>query len=272
LQRVTKSEDLGLVTRETKVSIPRETIDGYFEELLDHETWQSALIALVSIAPPSGITSQNQIQVDRMATDAPLLARIATLKLGAGNLPELKISGDEKNDYNLAWVELRSIQIQGPLLAEVLKRIGEKWGIPAEEDLVAFFSQRPHVQLAVARALARALVRFYNEDFEGAAFTAVPRVERLARDLLLAEGAAVFRPEVSGRPGGYLGLGTILGMLLDLGVDESWARFIDTFLSRRSGANLRNNMLHGLVDDANLSVAGLILISAIYLAVKAELP
>lgn len=48
-------------------------------------------------------------------------------------------------------------------------------------------------------------------------------------------GEPVFRVEVGERAGGYPGLGALLGALAGYGLDESWLRFIDTYLARQEG-------------------------------------
>jgi hypothetical protein len=93
-----------------------------------------------------------------------------------------------------------------------------------------------------------------------------PKVERLARELLLAGRVAVFRVPMGDRAGQYPGLGAMLSTLLERGVDESWIRFIDTLLSRQEGLNFRNELCHGSVDDPAPAVAGLVIVAMMYLA------
>ena len=55
------------------------------------------------------------------------------------------------------------------------------------------------------------------------------------------------------------------------GLNESWYRFLHTYLASVAGANIRNELLHGFVDEITESASALILIAALYLAVGIEL-
>jgi hypothetical protein len=143
--------------------------------------------------------------------------------------------------------------------------------VPSEEDAAAFFGAEQHVAPPLAAALGRSLIRYLRGDFEGATFAAVPRIERLLREMLLAVGAPVFRVEVGERTGGYPGLGALLGALAGYGLDESWLRFMDTYLARQEGMNYRNELLHGSVDEVGEVNAALVIVIAVYLATAVRL-
>ena len=57
----------------------------------------------------------------------------------------------------------------------------------------------------------------------------------------------------------------MLPLLVERGLDESWYRFLRTFLSAPNGWNFRNEALHGFVDDIGWPGAGLVLIAVLYL-------
>jgi hypothetical protein len=57
----------------------------------------------------------------------------------------------------------------------------------------------------------------------------VPRVERLARELLLCLGAPIFFVPPGSVPGRYMGLGVLFAMLLERSMGESWARVPGVF-------------------------------------------
>ncbi len=264
--------DIGLTHHVTKVTHAREDVDNFVNHILSLDSWQAAITLLVSIAPPTGSTSQNKIQVTMMATNTPLLARIPTRSLGPDNLTRKTVSADEMEAYNLVRIERMRLQADGPLRSIILKKIGEKWGNPSEEELVEFFSASHIASAELAAALGRSLVRFYESDFEGAAFTVVPRIERLVRELLLKARIPVYQTELGQRPGGYPGLGSMLAKLTDTELDESWLRFIGTLLSRQEGLNYRNELLHGSVDNVDYRYSGYVLMIAIWLAITITVP
>jgi hypothetical protein len=58
--------------------------------------------------------------------------------------------------------------------------------------------------------------------------------------------------------------------LRKVSLNESWYRFLHTYLASVVGANIRNELLHGFVDEITESASALILTAALYLAVLSE--
>jgi hypothetical protein len=142
----------------------------------------------------------------------------------------------------------------------------EHHGLPSLDELSAFIATSDIVDRPLAAALARSLHRWWAGDYEGAAFTAIPRIEALARELLLAADAAVYRLQRQQTPGQYAGLGYLLDMLRTGGLDESWYRYFRTVLFSPAGWNIRNELSHGFLDNVDFVVAALILQLALHLA------
>jgi hypothetical protein len=71
--------------------------------------------------------------------------------------------------------------------------------------------------------------------------------------------------------GQYPGLGALLPEIQRRGLDESWFRFLNGFLARPMGDNVRNELLHGFVDDPPESIAVLVLVAVLFLAVGMSL-
>jgi hypothetical protein len=94
----------------------------------------------------------------------------------------------------------------------------------------------------------------------------VPRIERTAQDLLFRTGAVVFKPAKASSVEQYSGMGVLLQMHDDRGLDPSWGRFLGTLLTRAEGSSFRNHLLRWAVDDPSVGSAGLPLIAALYLA------
>ncbi len=65
-------------------------------------------------------------------------------------------------------------------------RIPSSHGIPSQPELAAHFARNPLISETLAFSLARALLRWWAGDHEGAALAAAARTETLARELLLA--------------------------------------------------------------------------------------
>jgi hypothetical protein len=263
-------EDLGLVRRAVGLSLPKELVEGFLEQFTAQETWQGAFRGLVAVDPPIGNVEQNRAQAAELPEIAPLSTLFPSTRLGPDGLPRFTSAGGDPA-HLMVKVELQRLQLLGPIYIEALRRIGAKWHPIDEGALAVFLGQANHVSQPVAAALSRAVGRFFSDDYEGAAYLCVPKIERLARDLLLSMNAPVFRVAHGPVAGQYPGLGALLGMLLDRGLDESWARFIDTLLTRQDGLNFRNELLHGSIDEVSQGVAGLVMIAALYLALGVHL-
>ena len=95
----------------------------------------------------------------------------------------------------------------------------------------------------------------------------MPRVERLARELLLCLGAPIFFVPPGSVPGRYMGLGVLFAMLLERSMGESWARFLDTSFTSQVRMNYRNELLHGSVDEVSQVSSALTLVAALHLSV-----
>ena len=139
--------------------------------------------------------------------------------------------------------------MRAALIAEVLRRVWSKWGPISEGDVTAYLGQRTHVPEPLAAILARGFVRHFTGDFEGSAYTIMPKIEALVRSVVLACGLPVYRTQREKSPGQYPGLGALLPELRKVGLDESWFRFLHTYLASTSGTNTRNELLHGFVGE-----------------------
>lgn len=167
----------------------------------------------------------------------------------------------------LAEQEVHHLQTWAPLLAWALVQVAEKHGIPSERDLSQFLASGSLGREARAAPIARSLIRFWTRDYEGAAFTAAPRIEALARDLVVALDAGVYRLQREQRPGQYPGLAALLTVLRKHEMDESWFRMVYTVCCNPAGGwNLRNEIGHGLVDGVAAPGAAVLLQALLYLA------
>jgi hypothetical protein len=171
----------------------------------------------------------------------------------------------------LTECEVLRLRVQSGLTAEVLRRVWSKWGPISESDLTSYLGQRTHVSEPLAASLARGIIRHFTGDFEGAEYTVTPKIEALARSIALACGLPLYRTQREKSPGQYPGLGALLPELRKIGLSESWYRFLHTYLASVAGTNIRNELLHGFMDEITEPTSALILTAALYLAVGVEL-
>jgi len=88
------------------------------------------------------------------------------------------------------------------------------------------------------------------------------------RELVLAAGSPVYRTQRANAPGQYPGLGALLPELRTRGVDESWVRYLNALLASPMGDNARNELLHGFWDEPSETLAALVLVGVLFLAVR----
>lgn len=267
LQKI-REEDLGLASFSASSTISRETFQQYMTPVTSAPGWREALIQFVGAYGPAIGTVERTIKaVDEYAKHS-VVAQLATTELlGADGLPRFSPQSDaEKREMQLAQQESFMLQTTAPLLAHALHKIAESHGIPTEEDLTEFFSQGPLATAELAASIARCFIRYWTGDPEGAAFSAAPKIEALARNLVIGLDAGVYRLQRNEKPGQYPGLGALLGVLREKGFDESWYRNILTICGNPAGGwNLRNDLAHGFIDNAGSPPAALLLQSVVYL-------
>ncbi len=220
------------------------------------------------IGPPTGDATENRKAADHLMKTS-LSAVFAPAMYGGDGLPRFAPQTDEeRGDYFLTQQETFHLQLQSPLVAEALMRIPSSHGIPSQPELAAHFARNPLISETLAFSLARALLRWWAGDHEGAALAAAARTETLARELLLARNRPLYRLQREQKPGQYPGLGYLLSALADEGlIDDSWYRYLRTALAGPAGWNLRNELDHGFLDDVGAVPAAVMLQCAAHLAI-----
>ena len=250
-----------------QVEVPSSVTPEEIEEFIDSmvgETWWDSVTRVVAYGPPTGDVDRNRKLAADLAEEHPLQALFPKVRLGGDGLPRYSPRSDEDRlDDQLTDLETMALQWQGRLMAEALRRAGERHS-PSAEDVVSAL-RLVGCTGATAAAIGRVVRRFNEGDYEAAAYTGIPLIERQCRELLLAVDAPLYRVQRERKPGTYPGLGAMLPLLVERGLEESWYRFLRTLLSAPNGWNFRNEALHGFVEDVGAAPAGLVLIAVLYL-------
>lgn len=149
---------------------------------------------------------------------------------------------------------------------DVLGQIPERFGRPEPDELEGWLRGREHVSAGIARSIRRTLEYFWDEQWEASVGIGVPRIEAVARGLVLLLDAPVYRLQRAEAPGQYPGLGALVGILADKGIPESWIRYLRTAFSHVAGRNLRNEHAHGFIDDPDPGTAVIVCHALLFLA------
>lgn len=260
-------EDLKLQGISTGMVLRGEDIARSVRSITESASWQDALDAFAVLGPPTGDVTENRRVVDEHAREFVLSKLFPVTQYGSDGLPRFSATtDDERAEYDLTQQETFHLQFQGHLVAEALLRFPAHHPLPTSEELTEHFARNPLVDRPLAAALARSFLRWWAGDHEGAGFTVAPRIEALARNLLLATNAPLYRLQRERAPGQYPGLGFLLEQLRLRGFPESWYRYLFTVLANSAGWNARNELAHGFLDHLDLVTSALLLQCAANLA------
>ncbi|WP_433825975.1 DUF7380 domain-containing protein [Actinoplanes sp. CA-015351] len=258
---------LGMRTFTASSTLPAYVVEPLLHGFTRPDRWQQAMDVFLHSDCPTGDIAN--LRAEAAANHSPL-SRILRPVRFTGGLPRAAADTDadlEKQEMSF-YAEVLA-ENHGRLLATGLLRLADRYGIPAEDDLVDYLLTRGARDAALARSLAKALRHFWHQDFESAIHLAVPKVETAARALLIELDEGIYRAESANSVGGYPGLYALLTNLEALALDESWAFFFNWLLAGPWGANLRNDVSHGLPAPMTPAHAALILRAVSVLAIVA---
>lgn len=262
----TSPEDLGLQRIASEVEIPQEQVEQFLALYTDHKDWKEALAYFALSLPPTGSVDENRQTVQRHAKEFPLQGLMPKVKLGSDGLPRYSPQSEEEiEDSKLAEHELLLLQVQTGLLHTAFWRLWIRFGIPQDSEFVEFLMSLPGFDQDEASAFVYGFRKYQAGDDRAAGFVLTALTERLARNLVMRSGQGVYRVQRASQPGQYPGLGFLLRELRKIGMDESWYRFLWTFLASPAGANFRNELFHGFIASPSNGHVLLVLKAALYL-------
>ncbi|WP_340555924.1 DUF7380 domain-containing protein [Streptomyces sp. GSL17-111] len=165
-----------------------------------------------------------------------------------------------------------ALEVHGLVVEAQLDRVRDRFR-PTAEDLVPFFAGPEHAPETRMRGLARAFEAFWEGDVDTALALALPRLEGMLRRRLQAVDVAVITPAKGETIGQVQQLGSLLDKLDELGFPEPWPLVLRTVLGNAEGQmNLRNNVLHDLLDTPSRHKAALVLQIALAVLFLGEEP
>jgi hypothetical protein len=258
--------DLGLKPVVDTFTFPEDEVEQYVDQFLQPTDWQGALDLFSRHPPPTGYYDDNVRLADEIDAAAPLQAIVSRVRLGGDGLPRWRpITEEDREDARLARVEEVQATLRASLLAQVLHKIGEHYSKPDRRSLVEYFSTRPNVAPGVAEQLGTAIDLFWKAEEAAALHIAVWLVESLLRNLVLQSDEGIYSVQRRQKPGQYPGLSFLLKKLRDLGLDESWYRYLWTVFASPAGLNLRNEIAHGFASRSETDSAALAIHASCFL-------
>lgn len=261
------ADDLELQTIETEIQVPTGEIRKVFEAYLDADDWCQALERFAFLQVPTGSTEHNRRQVAEQQQETPLLSMVSTVIYDADGMPIYRPNTEEERfEYDLIRTETFHLQFWANLAAEVLSELPRRFGSPPFRDLEGWLSEGPHVSADVARSIRRALKHFWGGEYEASVAVGIPRIEAMARQLLLQADAAIYRLQRGQTPGQYPGLAKLVEALEGLGLPETIARYFTVTFTKATGLNLRNAFAHGALAEPSPQVAAIVCHALVFLA------
>jgi hypothetical protein len=229
------------------------------------DAWQalSALVRIGRPAPPSHWRDQATQAIkdyplqalfsnSGLSRDGRLVARSPGLDLSDSGSEEWKKAVNERAVQSLTLYQ--SVLVQGGILP-ALDAMSLEHGL-TEAEFVGLAERSPIVPRGRERIWGRALCAGYRRDFAVAAHLLAPQIEHLVRTHLVAAGAETRKLDASG-------IETEIGLsaLMDLPevekiFGETMAFELRAVFCDAAGWNLRNDLAHGLLDDAEMFSAG----------------
>ena len=242
-------ESLGMKEHSYTFQVSSEQLNAYAESVAGSDDLQTALIRLgfEKIIQPY---EENRKLAETQTADHPVLMLFNSLNMGEANSiinsPE---SQEEKLDSSIAEKERQQITFSSVYVAHALDKIIEHYDSDPDAWASAFESDL--IDLNEAKAIARGIVHYANDDADSAVKCLSPIVERLIRQAARSVGIPTTKlPNTKRRqPGGVKGLGEILGTMKGFMTDENLRRYWRNSLVDVDGYNIRNRSGHGLTLD-----------------------
>jgi len=258
-------DELGLNKLSFTVTMPAGALKAHVGRYTEQASLAEALRLLVNDASPTGDIASNRTISTNTSKAAPAIDIFTVKHIGEDALSRYTATNDEERaDEKLARTENLHMALAMDGFARIFDALMTKF-TPTRDELIELIGAEDHVSAGTATTIAKALEAFHATNYEEAATMTMPRIETLARARLAAAGELQFRIQQGHDRGQYPQLGGIL-RALELHLDESWYRFLKTFLVSQFGSNFRNELAHGFVEEVGGHQAALTIVAALHLA------
>ncbi len=252
-------ESLGMKEHSQSFEIPAEKLEAFAKSVAGNDGLLTALIRLGTrkLMQPY---EENKKQAEKQAIDHPMLMLFSSFNMGEANSiinsPE---SQEEKLNSSIVENERLQIMYSSVYVMHAINKIIEQYSPDQDAWAVAFESSL--IDANEARAIARGIMHYANNDADSAVKCLSPVAERLVRQAARSVGIPTTKLPNAKRhqPGGVKGLGEILSTMKGFMTDEDLRRYWCNSLVDVEGYNIRNRSGHGLTLDFSKSDAAIVI-------------
>jgi hypothetical protein len=256
--------------------IPLDEIVPHYEALsrplYDAPDWKTALIRWIELGSPTRDSKQNIALARRIRANS-LLGEFATqIVVNASTRQARAVETDEQRlEREVSEIELFYLHINLELIGAPFLRTFPRWHEPTREEMQAWLCGSGAPEDAV-QAFVRAVFDYWGaSDYLPCALAVAAAVEALVRHRAEQCGIVVTSNALDSSRGGVKTLGDLIAAL-EGHIDECWRRFLRIALVKDNGANLRNELFHGLLLRPSESVVVTLVLAALYLCLLPEPP
>ncbi|MEU7415122.1 DUF4209 domain-containing protein [Streptomyces antibioticus] len=256
-QQKLRPEDLCLTRMITPLQFPTALVDAA-RAAVDSAADLSEALRTIATAVP--------VLADPIDAEQHGLLRLPTAHLNL-NGPVVTAFSEEGAAAGTSRIDalVFSLGIHGVLIEAQLDQLHERFA-PTEDQLLGQLTNPPHAPASRMRGLARALRAFWEHEDDVAITLALPRVEGLLRRRIQAADVSFIQHHQGDRPGQVSQLGSLITDMDKAGYPEPWPTFFRTLVGGPTdGLNLRNNVLHDLVDTPPRHQVALVIKAALSL-------
>jgi hypothetical protein len=179
-------KDLGLQKFSWSVRLPSDRVERFLDGFTVSADWRDGLKFFLKTGCPTGDVAVLRQEVRDVAKLTPFLSVTGRVLLGGEGLPRIVSFDDDDRAAQMQALHARTrAELQGRVLARGLRRIAERYGVPAELDLAILLSGGGLGDEPLALSLARGFRHYWAGDYEACVHVVVPKAEAAARALLV---------------------------------------------------------------------------------------
>ena len=256
-EKVSQDSPPELQKIEGKVEIPIAVYESYKASFTVQDDFSETLLRLAIHSPVPIERTKDNDYISQLMNDFPVQNLFPVIVLNSKNLPiALLKTYEEKFEYEWAKFNTSRMLLWGLLFSDILDQF-------SSETSTKKVSFQDHLNISNTftnfdKDIFSKCFEYYVEGkFDEVLHLALPRIEAVLRCFLDATGIPTYQMPFNNRKGAYLTLDGIISNLCSVYSIDSW-NYSRSLLIDRFQLNLRNDVLHGLVGQANKIHAALV--------------